>query len=106
MLSIDTFLLCLPSTTANTGRGVVKFYKLLILAIIRCPYTGDIIYYLCDTITYTTSTSATWYLHDHFVEVYFYTLVELVTGPHKKLGLKSECVTRSLIRTDSHQKFT
>ena len=93
LLLINTFLLYLPSTTANTG-GVVPFCNLLILSIVRCFYNGDILYYLCATVTFTTFTSAIWSPHGNFTKVYFYTPVEFVLGSHKKLGLKHEFVTR------------
>ena len=69
--SIHYFYAFLPPSPTPGGGGVVPFCNLLIFAIVCCPYTGDIIYDLCDTITYTTSTSATWSLHDQFVKVYF-----------------------------------
>ena len=50
--------------------GFVPFCNLLIIAIFCCSYNDDILYYLCDTITYKTSTSDIWSLHDHFVKVY------------------------------------
>ena len=87
-----TFLPPMP-----TPGGVVPFCNLLIIAIARCSYTDDILYYLCATVTYTTFTSDIWSLYDLFAKVYCYTPVEVVQGPHKKMGLKLKCVTRSLI---------
>ena len=53
-----------------TLRGFVPFCNLL-LAIVWCSYTGDVLYYLCATVTYTTFTSSIWYPHDFFAKAYF-----------------------------------
>ena len=71
LLLIDTFLLYLPYATANTGGGVGPLLKLLVLDITCCSYTGDILYYICATVKYTTFTSAIWSPHDRFAKVYF-----------------------------------
>ena len=70
LLLINTCLLYIPSATANTG-GVVPFLNLLILAIVQCSFNGDILYYLCATLTYTTFTSDIWSPHYRFLKVYF-----------------------------------
>ena len=62
-----TFDVYLPPTTINTGGGgFVPFCNLLILAIAICSDTGNILYYLCDNVTYKTFASAVWSLHDRF----------------------------------------
>ena len=61
-----TFLLPLP-----TPWGFVALFNLLVLAIVRCFYTGDILYHLCATVTYTTFTNAIWSPYDRFAKVYF-----------------------------------
>ena len=69
----DRYIYFLPSFHhwQHRGEGVVPFCNLLILAIIWCSYTGDILYYICATVTYTTFTSAICYPHEHFAKVYF-----------------------------------
>ena len=90
--SIQFFITFLPPS--QTPGEFSPFFNLLILSIARFSYTGDILYYLCATVTFTTFTSAIWSPHGNFTKVYFYTPVEFVLGSHKKLGLKHEFVTR------------
>ena len=80
-----------------TPGGLVPFCNLFIITIVCVSYTGNILYYLCVTVRYTTFTSAIWSPHDLFVKFYLYTHVEVVPCLHTILGLKSESVTRSLI---------
>ena len=51
-----------------TPGGFVPFWNLLIIDTPRCSYTGDILYYLCATVTYTTFTSSIWSPHDCFAK--------------------------------------
>ena len=60
-----TFLLPLP-----TPGGFVPFCNILIIAIAHYSYADDILYYLCDTVTYTTFTSAIFSTHDLFAKVH------------------------------------
>ena len=59
-----TFLLPPP-----TPGWFIPFCNLLILATPWCSYTGDILYYLCANVTYTTFTSAIKSLYERFAKV-------------------------------------
>ena len=94
--SVYFFFTLLPPPL-TPGGGVVHLFNVLVLAIILCSFTDNLLYYLCDTVTYTTLTTAVWSLHDRIIKVYFWNPVEFVRGLHTNLGLKCECVTISLI---------
>ena len=64
--SIHFFFTFLPPPP--TPGGFVPFWNLLIIDTPRCSYTGDILYYLCATVTYTTFTSSIWSPHDCFAK--------------------------------------
>ena len=88
-----------------TPGGFLPLFNLLILAIDQCSYTGNILYYLSDTVTYKTLTSVVWSRHERFAKVYNLTPVEFVICMHKKWALSVNVSPYPYLWTHSPKKI-